>query len=240
LRRTEAIEICEGLMKPAGWAAVALVCLLAGCARTSEGVPVADDVAAARTTPPSSRVIPTPDTDMTEPGILPTTQTPVPAEATTCTADPLPPVGVVASVPDPAAPKISVALPADWSTTKGDGDVGARLTGPDGITATVTIVATPLDPAEAFRKYADDAMAVSSVSSVSVLPADLCGYSGQKLIGAWSDSPQQALEFGDRIAHIWTNTNNYLVAVHVQAPAGTPGFDPMFSPLMEDFGILIP
>ena len=30
-------------------------------------------------------------------------------------------------------------------------------------------------------------MAASAVSSVSVLPADLCGYSGQKLIGAWSD-----------------------------------------------------
>lgn len=227
-------------MKPAGWAAVAVACVLAGCVETSEGTPVASDTVAPRTTPPSSRVIPTPDTDMTEPGIVPTTQTPVPAETTTCTADPLPPVGVTASVADPAAPKITVALPSDWSTSKGEGDVGARLTGPDGITATVTISATPLDPAEAFRKYADDAMAASSVSSVSVLPADLCGYSGQKLIGAWSDSPQQALEFGDRIAHIWTNTKNYLVAVHVQAPAGTPGFDPMFSPLMENFGVLIP
>ncbi len=65
-------------------------------------------------------------------------------------------------------------------------------------------------------------MAVSPVSSVSVLPADLCGYSGQKLMGAWSDNPQQSVEFVDRIAHIWTDTDNYLVAVHAQAPAGTP------------------
>ena len=88
----------------------------------------------------------------------------------------------------------------------GAGDVGGRLDGPDGMSATVTIAATRLDPAAAFRKYADDVMAESAVSTVSVLPGDLCGYSGQKLMGAWSDTPQQAVEFGDRIAHIWTNT----------------------------------
>ena len=104
--------------------------------------------------------------------------------------------------------------------------MGAQLHGPDGITATVTIAETPLDPAAAFRQYADDAMAASAVSSVSVLPADLCGYSGQKLLGAWSDSPQQAVEFGDRIAHIWTNTDNYLVAVHVEGPAEHGGIRP--------------
>ena len=146
----------------------------------------------------------------------------------------------MASVPDPAAPKITVALPTGWSTTTGDGDVGARITGPDGIWATVTIVRTPLDPAAAFEKYADDAMAASVVSSISVLPADLCGYSGQKLLGAWSASPQQAVKFGDRIAHVWTDTNNYLVAVHVQGPADTAGFDPFGSPMMNDFAIQIP
>ena len=73
-----------------------------------------------------------------------------------------------------------------------------------------------------------------------MVPADLCGYSGQKLLGAWSASPQQAVKFGDRIAHIWTDTNNYLVAVHVQAPADTAGFDPFVSPMMDDFGIEIP
>jgi hypothetical protein len=227
-------------MKPAGWAAVALACVLAACVRSTEGVPVAGDGAPPASPQPSSRTIPTPEADLTEPGIMPTTQTPVPADTTTCEAKPLPPVGVVASIPDPAAPKIAVALPSGWGTTRGDGDVGVRLEGPDRITATVTITQTTLDPADAFRKYADDAMAAASVSSVSVLPGDLCGYSGQKLVGAWSDSPQRAVEFGDRIAHIWTNTNNYLVAVHVEAPAGTPGFDPMFSPLMNDFSIVLP
>ena len=83
-------------------------------------------------------------------------------------------------------------------------------------------------------------MAVSAVSSVSVLPAELCGYSGQKLMGAWSDTPQQSVEFLDRIVHIWTNTDNYLVAVHVQAPAGTDGFDAASTVLIEDFAVGIP
>jgi hypothetical protein len=117
--------------------------------------------------------------------------------------------------------------------------VGARLQGPDGTWATVTISQTRLDPAEAFRKYSDDAMAASPVSSVSVLPADLCGYSGQKLLGSWSGS-SEPVEFGDRIAHIWTDTNTYLVAVHVQGPSGADQFDPFTSPLMDDFGIVIP
>jgi hypothetical protein len=184
--------------------------------------------------------MPTPESEMTEPGIVETSRTEVPAGATVCTPEPPPAVSVTASVPDPTAPKITVAVPADWSTTEGDGDVGVRLDGPEGIWATVTITQTRLDPAEAFRKYSDDAMAVSPVSSVSVMPADLCGYSGQKLLGSWAGAPQQATEFGDRIAHIWTDTNTYLVAVHVQGPSGVGDFDPFTSPLMDDFGIVIP
>ncbi|HEX2283941.1 MAG TPA: hypothetical protein VHI10_03765 [Mycobacterium sp.] len=226
-------------MNRAGWAAVALACVLTACVRTTDGAPVAGDPAT--TGAPSTRAIPTPQHTFTpEPGVVPTTRTPVPAGATTCSVPNPPPVSVMATVSDPVAPKITVALPTDWSATKGSGDVGVRLDGPDGTWATVTIAVTSLDPAEAFRKYTDDAMAASAVSSVSVLPADLCGYSGQKLLGAWSESPQQAIEFGDRIAHIWTNTNSYLVAVHVEGPTGTAGFDPSASPLMEDFSIVIP
>jgi hypothetical protein len=227
-------------MTRAGWAAVALACLLAACVRTSSGVPVAGDAAVPRTPAPSTRAFPTPDTDLTEPGVVPTTRTPLPAGATTCPMPKPPAVGVMATVPDPAAPKITVALPDGWGASRGSGDVGVRLEGPDGIWATVTIARTRLDPAAAFRKYAEDAMAASAVSSLSVMPADLCGYSGQKLLGAWSNSPQQAVEFGDRIAHIWTNTNTYLVAVHVEGSTNTAGFDPSWSPLMEDFSVVIP
>lgn len=226
-------------MKRAAWAVV-MACLVAGCVRTSEGTPVAGEPPVSAAPAPSSKVIPTPETDLTEPGVVPTERRPVPVDATTCAPEPPPPVGATATVPDPEAPKITVALPTDWAVSAGSGDVGVRMTGPDGATASVTIAATQLDPAAAFRDYSDQAMAASSVSSVSVLPADLCGYSGQKLLGSWSASPKQAVKFADRLAHIWTNTRNYLVAVHVEGPADAPGFDPFSSPLMDDFGIVIP
>jgi hypothetical protein len=206
-------------------AAATVTCALTGCAQISDGVPVAAEL----TLPGASGG---------EPGVLPTSKTPVPPDGLTCDVDPAP-VGVVASVDNPAAPEVTVALPDGWSTTQGEGDVGAKLTGPDGASATVTIAVTQLEPAEAFRGYADAAMAASAVSTVSVLPAGLCDYSGQKLLGSWTTSPQETVEFGDRIAHIWTDTDNYLVAVHVEGPAG-PAFDPFTSPLMDDFAVVIP
>jgi hypothetical protein len=78
------------------------------------------------------------------------------------------------------------------------------------------------------------------VSSVSVLPAELCGFSGQKLMGAWSNTPQQSVEFLDRIAHIPTSDGNYLIAIHVQAPAGTSEFGAASTALIEDVGVRIP
>ena len=229
-------------MKHGRWAAIALLCMIAGCDRVDAGVPVAAEPASAVTSAPATPENPapaTPGAGADEPGVVPTTRSPLPPDTTTCEATPPPPVGVMASVDDPAAPKVTVALPDGWSTTSGEGDVGARLTGPDGAWATVTIAATQLGPAEAFREYADNAMAASAVSSLSVLPAELCDYSGQKLLGSWSESPDRAVEFGDRIAHIWTDGATYLVAVHVEGPAGT-GFDPFTSPLMDDFAVVIP
>jgi hypothetical protein len=224
-------------MRRARWAAIALTVVLTACVRTSEGIPVAGEAVETGPQGPSATATPTDQPDMTEPGVLPTTRTPVPPS---CPVPNPPPVSVVASVSDPAAPKITVALPAGWGASDGDGDVGVRLDGPQGLSARVTIAATTLDAADAFRQYTDDVMAASAVSSVSVLPAELCGYSGQKLLGAWSDSPQQAVEFGDRLAHVWTDTNTYLVAVHVEGPTSVAGFDPKDSPLMDDFAIDIP
>jgi hypothetical protein len=83
-------------------------------------------------------------------------------------------------------------------------------------------------------------MAAAEFSSVSVMPADLCGYSGQTLMGAWSGPAQNAVEFVDRLLHIWTNHGSYLVVVHMQAPTGTAGFDGASSVLMQDFAIVIP
>ncbi|UUO01229.1 hypothetical protein M4D79_21830 [Mycolicibacterium novocastrense] len=230
-------------MKYAVGQAIALTCLLTACVDNSEGVPVAEEAVVSDTTvtatsTPSSTVPSHPDVDSAQPGIVPTA-TPS-ATGGGCNLPGPPPEQVSAAVPDPAAPTITVALPAGWSATAGQGDVGLRLTGPDGMWATVTIAKTTLPPAEAFERYADDAVAASDISTLSVLPAELCGYSGQRLLGSWADSPGPAVEFGDRIAHIATSTGDYLVAVHVQAPAQTVGFDPLASPLLGEFGIVIP
>jgi hypothetical protein len=229
-------------MKRVGLATLALACLLAACVRTSEGVPVTGEGDTAAATPsPSATTAPTRQPEPSTFGVLPTTRAPVPANTVACSQTIKPSVRLTAEVDDPQAPRITVGVPDKWSMTAGTGDVGGKLDGPDGMEATVTIAATKLDPAAAFRKYTDDLMAESPVSSVSVLPGELCGYSGQKLMGAWSDTPQNAVEYEDRIVHIWTNSGpDYLVAVHVQAPTGTPGFDSAAALLTEDFEIVLP
>jgi hypothetical protein len=229
-------------MKRVGWAALTLACLAAACVRTSDGVPVAGEGPGATTpSPPSATTQPTQQGDQSVYGVVPTTRAPVPPNSVACSQTIKPSVRMTAAVDDPQAPRITVGVPDKWSMAAGTGDVGGRLDGPGGMQATITIAVTQLDPAAAFRKYTDDLMAESAVSSVSVLPGQLCGYSGQKLMGAWSDTPQNAVEYEDRIVHIWTNSgSNYLVAVHVQAPTGTPGFDAAAALLTEDFEIVLP
>jgi hypothetical protein len=228
-----------------GWAAFALVCLVAGCVRASDGVPVAADqrtsAASSASSAPSVVATPSHQSDDSVFGIVPTTRTPVPPNTVACSLPVTSTARMTGLVSDPAAPKITIGVPEGWSMSGGSGNIGGQLAGPDGMSATVTITATRLEPAAAFKKYADDLMEKSAVSSVSVLPGELCGYSGQKLMGAWSATPQNAVQFQDRIVHVWTNSgNNYLIAVHVQAPAGTPGFDAAASLLTEDFEIVLP
>jgi hypothetical protein len=229
-------------MKRVGLAVLALACLLAACVRTSDGVPVAGDTRGVAGTGAVTTAAPTPQQQEGSTfGVVPTTRAPMPPNTVACSQTILPSVRMTAEVDDPRAPRITVGVPDKWSMTAGTGDVGGKLDGPGGMEATITIAATKLDPAAAFRKYADDLMAESPVSSVSVVPGELCGYSGQKLMGAWSDTPQNAVEYSDRIAHIWTNNGpDYLVAVHVQAPTGTPGFDSAAALLTEDFEIVLP
>jgi hypothetical protein len=232
-------------MKRVGLVALGLACLVAGCVRTSDGVPVAADLSttAASSAPsaPSATSQPTQGSDPSAFGVVPTKRAPVPPNTVACSQPIKPGVRMAAQVKDPQAPKITVDVPEGWSMSAGSGDIGGQLAGPDGMTATVTIAQTQLDPAAAFKKYADDLMEEAAVSSVSVLPGQLCDYSGQKLMGAWSDTPQNAVEFKDRIAHVWTNSgNDYLVSVHVQAPTDTAGFDDAASVLTEDFEIVLP
>jgi len=231
-------------MKLGRWTGVALVFLAAGvasaCVRTSDGVPVAASSLQASAKPLPGSAPPSGAEDQAPPGVVPTIQVPVPVDAVTCAAPGKPGTVVTAAVSDPTAPRITVAVPPGWNSSPGTGDVGARINGPDGMSATVTIAPSGLDPAAAFRDYTDRLMAQSAVSSVSILPGELCGYSGQKLMGAWSDTPQNSIRFVDRIVHVWTNTKNFLVSVHVQAPSGVGQLDAAGQLLTEDFEVRLP
>ncbi len=57
---------------------------------------------------------------------------------------------------------------------------------------------------------------------------------------AFADGPPGTRAFADRITHIWTNTDKYLVATHLEGPADTPGFDAAKTALMQDFAVVIP
>jgi hypothetical protein len=231
-------------MKLGRWIGVALVFVTAGvasaCVRSSEGVPVAASSLEATSVTLPGAASPPAANDQAPPGVVPTIQVPVPADAVTCAAPAKPGTVITAAVSDPTAPKITVALPPGWNSSPGSGDVGARMDGPDGMSATVTIAPSGLDPAAAFREYTDRVMSQSPVSSVSILPGELCDYSGQKLMGAWSDTPQNSIQFVDRIVHVWTNTKNFLVSVHVQAPTGVGQLDAAGKLLTEDFEVRLP
>ena len=219
--------------------AVVLAFLATGCARTGVGLPVAGDTGSSSPPPPSA--LPTTKADATAaPGVLPTARAPIRPGTVTCSPPLRPAVAATAEVTDPSAPRITVAVPDGWSASPGSGDIGARLNGPDGMWATVSIAVTQHDPAATFRQYVDRLVGDSALSSVSVLPAALCGYSGQKLLGALAYAPQAAVEFRDRIVDVWTNTQTYLVAIHVQAPTDVPGFDAPATQLTVDFEVRIP
>lgn len=236
-------------MRSVSVAAVCVVAALsAACVRSSDGTPVAGPAAgtAAGTSTATTSAAPPGSSDPAAPGghpdfgVLPTTTSVVPANTVTCGPSKKPPVGMVAQVADAQAPVITVAVPTGWSMQGGTGDVGGKLTGPDGMSATIGIAPTTLEPVQAFEDYADKLMGESAVSSISVLPGELCDYSGQKLMGAWSDTPQNAMEFVDRVVHVWTDSRNYLVSVHTEAPTGTPGFDAAAETLTSDFEVRIP
>ncbi len=105
---------------------------------------------------------------------------------------------------------------------------------------TVTIVATALSPQAAFADYADRLTSGFSVSSLSVLPAELCDYSGQKTTGVFSRGAGAATEFADRVAHIPTGSGTYLVSVHTEAPVGNPAFDAASAELTGQIEVTIP
>jgi hypothetical protein len=107
------------------------------------------------------------------------------------------------------------------------------------MSATVTIAATELDPAESFLRYTTNLGGSMPRLKFAVTGAQFYGYSSQRLSGTLQGKPG-AIDFADRITHVWTNTRNYLVAIHLEGPTGRVGFDAAKSTLMQDFGVVIP
>lgn len=201
------------------WAGAVLA--VAACSRVSDGVPVADP-SPQRAVQPTATAVPSPS----------------PA-GPFCVPAALPPLRTVARAADPRAPTASVAVPDGWSMAPGAGDVGARLEGPDGMWAEVTITATSLDLEAASREYVDELTADSVMSTVSMLPADMCGLRGQRLMGMLSDGTEP-IEYEDRLVQVPTGDGDYLIAIHAQAPSGTPGFADAAAHVTQDFEVGLP
>ena len=87
-------------------------------------------------------------------------------------------------------------------------------------------------------RYGADLRSSRPGAQDTVTAAQFCGYSSQLLSGTIGGPAGDA--FADRITHIWTNTKAFLVAIHLEGPAGAPGFGAAKSTVMQQFAIVIP
>ena len=220
---------------------LAAIALLSGCVRRVEGSAVgAGEAVTSETTNSSTTEQPTTSRGTPVPGIETTLPDHIPPNAFVCFPEPTGiGVGTVALVADSAAPRVTVTVSDGWTSEPGQGDVALTLNGPDGMTGTVTIAETNLDPAAAFADYTASLRRSKPDLKVDTVGAKFCGYSSQKLSGTFR-GPPGTLDFADRITHIWTNTNKYLVTTHLEGPADAPGFDAAKTALMQDFAVVIP
>lgn len=207
---------------------VALVCLLGaltGCAGHNGG-----------SAAPEQR----PDPAEPVPGIAPTRPGHIPPNTLSCRVAP---VGdgepTLAVVSDPHAPRITITVPRGWTSTPGDGDTALTASGPDNLSATVTIAATDLTPESAFLRHTSTVGGTMPRLKFSLTGSPFCGYSSQQLSGTLQ-GPSGSIDFADRITHIWTNTKRYLVTIHLQAHTGAAGFREARSALTQDFAVVIP
>jgi hypothetical protein len=209
----------------------------AGCGKTTGGTAVparqtASSTTASAASRPSDPAEPVPGVEVTLPDHIP-------PNAVVCFPPPPASGGMTrASVSDPVAPTITVPLPDGWNSAPGAGDVALTSTGPDDMSLRVTITPTDLDPGGAFLRYATDLHTAEPGVNVTVAPAQFCGYSSQLLSGTVAGP--NAIDFADRITHIWTNTKAYLVVIHLVGPSGAPGFNAAKSTVMQQFAVVIP
>ena len=230
--------------------AAVLVTALAGCARTTDGASAEDTAKSsaeatatthsASSSPVGSSTATSEEFTLPAYGVEPTTTRALAPGETTCEPDGAAANSVDATGAAPGSPTVIVAVPEGFTSAPGAGDTALTMTGPDGLTGTVTITPTTLDAAAAFQQYADQRTGQASINSVSVLPGDLCGYSGQTLMGILADKPGEGIDYADRIVHVWTASGDYLIAIALQGPNGAPGLDDAKSVALADFGIRMP
>lgn len=213
-----------------------VLCLLAlaavGCEKTTGGTAIGGTASSTSATTRAS------DPAEPVPGIETTLPDHIPPNALVCFPPPTSGSMTKASVADPVAPVLTVPLPDGWNAVPGTGDVALTSTGPDGMSVRVTIARTDLDPGGAFLRYATDLGTAHPGAKVTVTAAQFCGYSSQLLSG--TNGGAGANEFADRIAHIRTNTQAYLVAIHLEGPGKAPGFEAAKSTVMQQFAVIIP
>ena len=226
--------------------AAALVCLAglaAGCQKTTGGSATggagsASSSATTVSTSPGRK--PHPDPAEPVPGVAATLPDHIPPNAVICLP---PPTGngrpTNATVSDTTAPKITISVPDGWNSAPGTGATALTSTGPDGMSATVTIAPTELEPGGSFLRYTANLGGSMPRLKFSVAGAQFCGYSSQ-LLSMTVQGPSGAIDYADHITHIWTNTKQYLVAVHLEAPAGAHGFSAAKATLMQNFAVVIP
>jgi hypothetical protein len=222
--------------------------LLAGCSQTTTGTDSEAESPSATTSSSPAAASTEAVAESTSPtefklpayGVEPTTKRQLTAGEITCEPESAPANTVEATSAAVGSPTVTIALPDGFSTSPGKGNVAVNLTGPEGMTGLVSIAATTLDAAAAFEQYGNDRTAAAEINSISLLPGDLCGYSGQELIGILADKPHEGIDYADRISHVWTNSGDFLIAVQLEAPDGSTGFDAARSVLLEDFGIRMP
>jgi hypothetical protein len=203
-----------------GCLVVAVAC---GCARTTDGMPAQTVAAPGSTTtttgsPATTATSESPTGTMPPYGVLETTRRPLTAGEVVCEPGPANTTEITGSAA--GSPTVLMAIPEGFGPAPASGDAALTLSGPDGMTVTVSITPTDLDAAGAFERYADERTAGSAISSISLLPGDLCGYSGQEMMGTLAEDPGEAVEFADRIVHVWTDAGDFLLAVHLQGPSG--------------------
>ncbi|SHU28823.1 putative lipoprotein LpqN [Mycobacteroides abscessus subsp. abscessus] len=226
-------------------AAVSAAVLLGACGGKTDEKPTTATKSDGTTTTATSTSAPSSTTasgskmpDLPTYGVVETTKRPVAAGEQVCDPPSPPAQTMTVTTGAPGSPTVVVAVPDGFSQgAPASGDVALNLTGPDGLTGTVKITPTPQDAAAAFQGYADARTAGHEFNSVSILPDELCGYSGQKLMGVLADKPGSGSDYVDRIVHVWTDSGNYLIALQLQGPAGSKGLDAAKPVLLGDFGI---